>query len=162
MKNPNAIVPRIEVLQEKKLIGVWLEMSLAENRTGELWRDFMSRYKDLAAGHDKFSLQLFDEDHFKRFDPSKRFVKWAAIEAKDLVATPEGMESMVLPGGEYAVFDYKGSSSDRSIFQYIYAEWLPNSDYQLEHRPHFELLGEKYKNNDPNSEEEIWIPVGAK
>lgn len=29
--------------------------------------------------------------------------------------------------------------------------WLPNSDYLLDDRPHFELLGDKYKNNDPNS-----------
>ena len=26
----------------------------------------------------------------------------------------------------------------------------------------FEILGEKYKNGDPNSEEEIWIPVKLK
>ncbi len=39
---------------------------------------------------------------------------------------------------------------------------LPNSEYELENRPHFEVLGEKYKNNDPNSEEEIWIPIKKK
>jgi AraC family transcriptional regulator len=39
---------------------------------------------------------------------------------------------------------------------------LPNSAYELDDREHFELLGEKYKNNDPNSEEEIWIPIRPK
>lgn len=29
-------------------------------------------------------------------------------------------------------------------------------------QPHFEVLGEKYKDNDPTSEEEIWIPIKAK
>jgi AraC family transcriptional regulator len=29
-------------------------------------------------------------------------------------------------------------------------------------RPHMELLGEKYRNNDPHSEEEIWIPIEPK
>jgi predicted transcriptional regulator YdeE len=29
-------------------------------------------------------------------------------------------------------------------------------------RPHFEVLGKNYKNNDPVSEEEIWIPVRAR
>jgi AraC family transcriptional regulator len=29
----------------------------------------------------------------------------------------------------------------------------------LDDRPHFEVLGEKYKNNDPTSEKEIWIPI---
>jgi len=32
----------------------------------------------------------------------------------------------------------------------------------LDNRPHFEVLGEKYKNGDPESEEEIWIPVKEK
>ncbi|MEP1984886.1 MAG: GyrI-like domain-containing protein, partial [Maribacter dokdonensis] len=41
-------------------------------------------------------------------------------------------------------------------------EWIPNSEYQLDGRPHFEVLGAKYKNNDPNSEEEVWIPIKAK
>lgn len=61
--------------------------------------------------------------------------------------------------GLYAVFDYKGSSEVHKFIQYIYTSWLPNSEYKLDHRPHFEVLGEKYKNNDPNSEEEIWIPI---
>ena len=72
------------------------------------------------------------------------------------------METFTLNGGEYAVFDYKGSSNDGSIFQYIFMTWLPNSEYQLDNRPHFEVLGEKYKNNDPTTEEEIWIPIKKK
>jgi AraC family transcriptional regulator len=39
---------------------------------------------------------------------------------------------------------------------------LPNSAYALDDRAHFEVLGEKYKNNDPSSEEEIWIPIKVK
>jgi AraC family transcriptional regulator len=42
---------------------------------------------------------------------------------------------------------------------YIFNTWLPKSGYQLDRRPHFEILGEKYKNNNPDSEEEIWIPI---
>ena len=64
-----------------------------------------------------------------------------------------------MPGGLYAVFFYKGSSSDTKIFQYIFTNWLPDSGYTLDNRPHFEILGENYKNGDPGSEEEIWIPV---
>jgi len=67
-----------------------------------------------------------------------------------------------LPGGLYAVFDYKGSSNDPGIFQYIFGTWLPGSEYDIDDRPHFEVLGENYKTNDPNSEEEIWIPIRQK
>jgi AraC family transcriptional regulator len=69
------------------------------------------------------------------------------------------METFNLNCGEYAVFDYQGLSNDNSIFQYIYRKWLPNSNYKLENRSHFEVLGENYRNNDPNSKEQIWIPI---
>ena len=60
----------------------------------------------------------------------------------------------------YAVFQYKGDQSNApAFFNAIYSEWLPTSYYELDWRPQFEILGEKYKTNDPNSEEEIWIPV---
>jgi AraC family transcriptional regulator len=67
-----------------------------------------------------------------------------------------------LNGGLYAVFNYKGLNTDNRIFIHIFTEWLPSSGYVLDERPHFEILGEKYKNNDPESEEEIWIPVKPK
>jgi AraC family transcriptional regulator len=72
------------------------------------------------------------------------------------------MEAFTLEGGLYAVFDYVGSSNDPSIFQYIFMTWVPNSEYDLDQRPHFEVLGENYKNNDLTSQEEIWIPIRKK
>jgi AraC family transcriptional regulator len=72
------------------------------------------------------------------------------------------MDCLSLTGGLYAVFYYRGSSADPSIFQYIYGEWIPKSHYQLDDRPHFEVLGTNYKSNDPTSEEEIWIPICKK
>jgi AraC family transcriptional regulator len=73
------------------------------------------------------------------------------------------MEALVLKSGLYAVFLYHGPASEGSeFFKYIYREWLPGSEYQLDNRPHFEILGEKYKNEYPESEEEIWIPVKPK
>jgi len=84
------------------------------------------------------------------------------LNEKKLAGRRLTMETLVLPGGLYAVFEYKGLSTDNSIFQYILGTWLLNSDYDLDDRPHFEVLGDKYKNNDPTSEEEIWIPIKTK
>jgi AraC family transcriptional regulator len=39
---------------------------------------------------------------------------------------------------------------------------LPASEYVVDNRPHFEILGAQYKNNEPDSEEEIWIPIQLK
>ena len=153
--------PRIEILESKKLIGYRLKMSLTNNKTGELWGRFapkiMAIKNKLTA--DKISMQIYDSAYHSDFDPNKEFEKWATVEVADFNDIPQQMEPYTLVGGEYAVFDYKGSSADDSVFQYIFRTWLPNSEYQLDSRPHFEVLGEKYKNNDPTSEEEIWIPI---
>lgn len=156
--------PRIEVLSEKKLVGKRMTMSLPSNKTGELWSSFMPGRKEIqnSTGTALYSLQVYDPLYFDHFSAGREFEKWATVEVTDLETVPAEMESFVLPGGLYAVFLYKGSGTDTSIFQYIFTTWLPNSDYVLDNRPHFEVLGEKYKNGDPDSEEEIWIPVKAK
>ena len=156
--------PRIENLKEKKLLVKRLTMSLANNRTGELWKSFMPLCKEIRNNitKDLFSMQLYKPKHFADFSPTNEFEKWAAIEVTDFEYVPSDLEPFILTDGLYAVFDYKGSSTDSSVFQYIFGTWLPNSDYLLDDRPHFEVLGEKYKNADHNSEEEIWIPIRKK
>ena len=156
--------PRIETLQEKKLIGLKLKMSLTNNRTVQLWGSFAPKIKELRnrVSNDKISMQIYGRDYFDSFNPNQEFEKWVTVEVENFNEVPEELENFVLVGGEYAVFDYKGSSNDGSIFQYIFMNWLPNSIYQIDDRPHFEILGDKYKNDDPNSEEEIWIPIKKK
>ncbi len=157
--------PKIELLNEKKLIGKHLTMSMADNKTPELWRSFMQQRKEInnAVGADLYSMQIHDPSYFESFDPNKTFEKWATAEVSDFNSIPEGMESIILPGGLYAVFHFKGMPSEGAkVFQYIFGTWLPNSEYALDNRPHFEVLGEKYKNGSPDSEEDIWIPVKRK
>lgn len=156
---------RMELLTEKKLIGKRMIMSLSDNKTGELWRNFMPMRKEIKnnIGTELYSLQVYDDLYFRNFNPNTEFEKWAVIEVTDFNAVPHEMETITLSGGLYAVFLHKGAASaGRETFQYIFGTWLPNSDYSLDNRPHFELLGEKYKNEDPNSEEEIWIPIKPK
>jgi AraC family transcriptional regulator len=159
------IEPGIETLKEKKLTGKRMRMSLSNNRTGELWRSFMPRRKEIAnaIGTALYSMQVYDPLYFKNFNPAAEFEKWAAMEVKDFNAVPHGMDTITLPGGLYAVFLHRGAASTGpETFQYIFGTWLPASGYVLDHRPHFELLGEKYRNDDPDSEEEFWIPVKPK
>lgn len=158
--------PRIETLTERKLIGRRLTMSSADNLTFKLWQAFMQRRKEIKNNltTDLFSMQVYPQSFDFNFSNLKaEFEKWAAIEVADFETVPAEMETYVLTGGLYAVFDYKGLNTDTKIFKYIFGTWLPNStNYLLDDRPHFELLGAKYKNNDPNSEEEIWIPIKPK
>ncbi len=73
------------------------------------------------------------------------------------------MEKLVLPQGLYAVFHYKGKPSEaEETFKYIYGVWLLNSIYEMDNRPYISLMGNKYKGEDPDSEEEFWIPIKIK
>lgn len=138
-------------------------MSMAADKTVQLWQAFMPRRKEIMnrINADFISLQIFPE----RFEPTTfngqtQFTKWAAVAVDKIESIPPEMEVLTIPNGLYAVFLHKGKASNfLTTFNFIYAEWLPQSGYELVHRPHFEILGEKYKNNDDESEEEIWIPV---
>ena len=156
--------PRIKTLNEKKLVGKRLKMSLADNKTAGLWKSFIPRLKEITnkLNRNFISMSVYKSNYFIDFNLTNEFEKWAAVEVSDFENIPNDMETFRLTGGLYAVFDYKGSSNDQSIFQYIFGNWLPNSNYKLDDRPHFEVLGDKYKNNDPTSEEEIWIPIKPK
>jgi AraC family transcriptional regulator len=158
---------RIQTISPKKLIGKRLQMSLANNKTRTLWQSFMPHRKEVNnhLNSDLFSMQVYENalNYFENFNPHTVFEKWAAVEVTDFDNIPAGMESYTLNGGLYVVFSHKGDNSTANkVFEYIFATWLPESNYDLDNREHFEILGEKYKNDDPDSEEEIWIPIKFK
>ncbi|PQJ12144.1 GyrI-like domain-containing protein [Flavipsychrobacter stenotrophus] len=157
--------PEIVTLADKKVVGIHISTTIAENRTAELWRTFMPRRKEIvnAVNADFYSLQFFDPSaDFTTFNQFSVFDKWAAVEVSDFEQVPSAMDSCVLHG-LYAVFPYKGmpQAVDPTL-QYIYGAWLPASAYVLDNRAHFAVMGSKYKNNDPDSEEDLWIPIKSK
>ena len=155
--------PIIKTFPETKFIGMNSQFSYSNYRIGELWGNFMPRRNEIenTLGTELFNIQI-NPDNFD-FNPQTEFIKWAVVSVTDFDFLPEGMQSLIVEEGLYAVFIYKGDQSGiAAFFNSIYTEWLPNSDYELENRPQFEILGEKYKNNSPDSEEEIWIPIKKK
>ena len=153
--------PRIEFTGPKKLIGLSMNMSVQNNKTQLLWKSFMPRRNTIPnrINEDLISLQEYDELYFESFDPAREFVKWAAVEVSAQTESPNGLFEYHIPEGDYAVFHYKGMPGNPEIFQEIYGEWLPASEYKLDLRPHFEILGPNYVPGSPDSEEEIWIPI---
>lgn len=134
--------------------------SYSDYRIGELWGKFMPRRNEIqnALVADLFNIQI-NPDNFD-FNPQTEFVKWAVVPVSDIDFVPEGMQLLIVEEGLYAVFNHVGDASKaREIFGYIFGVWLPNSEYEFDNRPQFEILREKYKSNSPDSEEEIWIPI---
>ncbi len=156
------IQPTIQQFKGKKLIGTSLEMSLAENRIAELWKKCMPLKPpshELESA-DMYSVEVYPNDYFLNFSPQKTFNKWAAFPALPNVKYSEELSKLEIPAGLYACFHYIGSSANaQALYQYIFNQWLPASGYQLDQRPHFALMGAKYQNNHPDSEEDIWIPI---
>ena len=155
--------PEIKTLSETKVIGKRVQMSFAHNKTKDLWQSFMPERKLINNNIDDnlFSIEVFpDVNFFRHLDLLKKFEKWAAVQVSDFDSVPEGMETFTIQEGLYAVFHYIGRASDAiPTYEYIFSEWIPRSEFELDNRPHFSLMGEKYKNDDPDSEEELWIPI---
>ena len=156
--------PRIEQIDEKYFIGMSIEMSLVENKTFQLFSTFMPRKKEILnyKNHDVFDLIIYPEGYFLKFNPTTNFKKHALVEVPNFDNTPEGMEQFTLPSGKYVVFTIKGHIPNPEIFNYIYSTWLPNSEFNLDDRPHFDILSEKVQQKSPDANQELWIPVSLK
>jgi AraC family transcriptional regulator len=154
--------PRMEFMEEKKLVGKRRQMSFASNSTMELWQSFMPQLKEITnrEGKELYSAEVYPASFFHNYNINNRFEKWAAVEVADHSNILPGMEALVFPAGLYAVFIHKGTADKGpETYRHIFMDWLPVSGFELDTRPHFAVMGEKYKRDDEASEEEIWIPV---
>ncbi|WP_333600562.1 GyrI-like domain-containing protein [Flavobacterium sp.] len=152
--------PIIKIHPTTTLIGKSQAMTFANDLSVAMWQSFMPRRHEISnrPGEELYSVQVYPENF--DFGLHTSFTKWATVPVSEGTPIPEGMEMLVIPEGLYAVFLYKGIPADAEpFFRYIFGEWLPTSGYSLDHRPQFEILGSKYKHNDPTSEEEVWIPI---
>jgi len=144
----------------KKLFGIKIEMSISVNKTFLLWNKFMSLKKlinyDIIS--DLISLQVYNKDYFKPFDPNKEFIKYAPKEVHNFSNLLNDFLCFELEVGLYLIFEHKGNNNGHETLNYIINVWFPNSAYDFDNRTHFEVLSEKYDKDSDNSEEEIWIP----
>ncbi|PZX56849.1 AraC family transcriptional regulator [Algoriphagus ratkowskyi] len=160
------MIPTIQLLPATRLVGMRIQMNFITNKTQKLWKRFMPRKLEIenSVGSELYSVENYpDLTFFEQFNPATEFEKWAAVKVEDFENIPEGMEKLIIPTGLYAVFPFKGTDNEAPpMYQYIMESWIPSSAYELDLRPHFALMGEKYKNNDPDSEENFWVPIKPK
>lgn len=156
--------PKIQDIEEIRLMGMHLNHSLSNNKTIVLWQKFMPRKKEIKIVKNNwhYAIQQYSTDlKMKEFTVNTKFEIWAAAEVYDFENIPDEMESYIIPKGKYAVFIHKGDAGKFSkTMDFIMKTWLPDSRYELDKRPNFQIMKEKYLGeNNQNSEEEIWIPI---
>ncbi len=163
---PEAMTVTMQILPELRLTGMKVNMSFAVNKTAELWQRFMPMRVEIrdTVGPELYSVEVYpDTGFFGGFSLAREFEKWAAVPVSGSAPVHPAMHSLIIPPGLYAVFRYRGKPSEAaSAYQFIYGQWMPNSEYELDDRPHFAKMGGGYKGEHPSSEEDLWIPVRPK
>ena len=86
------------------------------------------------------------------------FTYLAAVSASSLTKVPNGMTSLVLPGGQYAVFEF-ALSDINSAFGFIFGTWLPSSGFSQAESPFFERYNKDLDPSNPKSRVEAHIPI---
>lgn len=70
------------------------------------------------------------------------------------------METLEFTDGLYLVFHYQGNRNNAAEFyKNFFINWIPNSEYEVDNCPLFQILGKKYKNNNVTSKEDIYISI---
>lgn len=156
MKGPVKIIRQ----EEKRLIGKHLRMSLQNNLTRELWSSFMPVRNQIERplSQNLYSVQVYDDEI--AFSAEKEFTKWACMEVEFGMNIPAGMEELIIPTGEYAVFVHKGPAHTFPKTMNLAMEWMTESGKSFDHRPQYEVLPPDYPGPmSPDAEEEVWIPI---
>ncbi len=151
----------VKDINEKKLIGMHEQMSLVNDSTYNLFHNFMPRRNEITNRTSQYvyDIRIYSNKYYQNFSPANLFTKWAAAEVTDHNTIPENMESIILPKGKYILIQFLGAKNAGRIYEYIFKKWLPDANYLLDSRPHFDILDESSKNDDSNILQNIWIPI---
>ncbi|MBU2929035.1 GyrI-like domain-containing protein [Winogradskyella psychrotolerans] len=149
--------PKIKTCSEIKVIGLSSKIKMNEqHKIVALWKRFMPRKHEIEnlASKDLIAMQIYSD--FNNFETP--FDIWACAEVLNGHNLPDTMSTFTIPQGDYAIFNHKGMDAG-ATYQKIMTEWLPTSGYDIDARPHFQVMGEKYKNGSPDSEEDFFVPI---
>lgn len=149
--------PKIVTLTEKKVVGMQSKMLMHQyENIIKLWKSFMPKKHELKNTINQELIAIQDYPDFGNLETSYNI--WACVEVSNLSDVPNDMEGFTIPKGEYIKVLHKGMDAGKT-YQRIMTEWLPNSGYAIDDRPHFQVMGDKYKNGSPDSEEDFYIPI---
>jgi AraC family transcriptional regulator len=155
--------PEIVELDDILLIGIqfYYDLSL-KNDLSSPWQLLMDNLELIQ--HKKKPMKFYQLQYWFEDPMSDSLFFHAAIEVDDISNIPMAMTAKTIPKQKYLKFRHKGKANEVGYtYDYIYNEWLLNTDYKLPGRFNFEYYGEDYLGpyND-ESISEIYIPLELK
>lgn len=140
-------------------------MDLDPETNAALWSQLMPRRSEIKRMIDTslYSIAIYDPNYFDAFQPERRFERWAAVRVDEGAEVPQGMQKLCVPSGQYAKFIHQGPIHKiQQTFDYIFDQWLPESEFTIDQRPHIAAMDERYNPGKESSEEDLFIPIRQK
>ena len=137
-----------------------------QNEIGRLWERFGTKF----AAHVKELEKIIVENgvgwevhiQTEEYPDTKDYTIFAGIEVSKPSEVPVDFFYKQLPTTKYAVFQLKGNDFVNGL-DYVYNNWLPNSEYKESHGYMLWRYDEKCRDlSDPDCVLEAYIPVEAK
>ena len=146
------------------LVGVAHETSLSAAETPALWRRFGPRIREIDERADdwRYSLRQYPAElSLNHLTPETRYREWAAVAVNSGAQLPAGLETLRLTGGLYVRCLHRGLPGEiGDTVNYLFGQWLPTSGYDVDNgRPHFERMAPNYRPDDPEAQEEMYVPL---
>ncbi|HZG55283.1 AraC family transcriptional regulator [Paenibacillus sp.] len=167
----------IKERQATTAVGVAVRTDVAKDRNiAEAWTRCAAMCEgvpNVKRGGMAFGVELYEPGMEGR---AGAFTYVACIETDGEGIAPEGMVALTIPGGRYAAATHIGSTERlQETFDYVYGVWLPESGERARAWPaaggangtfptgrcgfDVEAYDDRYRENDPTSELEIWVPL---
>lgn len=166
------LVPEIVTLPARSFTGLQARFISALSTEAnnlqvipKLWADFVPRIADAKPleGGITYGLCECPESIGEKSSRPDEALYLAAIESRPDAKPPRGMTTWKSPGGTFAKFIHRGPVSRLGqTMGYIYAQWLPNGDYESGDGPDIERCDERFNPMSEDSVLEIFIPVRKK
>jgi len=166
IQNNLSLEPSIVVQPKIQLMGIRTQFFSSDSdknniaeKLPDLWDEFLQRLKEITSRVDSICYGALYRVH----EEGEQLNYMACVEVSSLNSVPEGMDTMILPECKYAKFSHRGEviKLDNTV-NYIYSNWLLNSDYNHTYGIDLEFYGDDYHPTSKDSLVHYAIPITPK
>ncbi len=140
------------------IFGVESEKNNLSEKVPQLWESFVPRMTSISSMVSDFAYGLIQQV----YEPEEQLEYVACVEVDNIESIPDSMVAITLEAQKYAQFTHKGFVDVDNLnetINYIYSNWLLNSDMHHTYQPDLEIYGPEFKMQSEDSIIYYAIPV---